>query len=138
MGDGTYVNTITPDGEFEYHMQIGSKLYPEYPIRSHAESYYQLRTTLGHQSSTVHNLAIRAGEYKSTKFVIGIDTEKVLDAGFTGLNKRSGDLLTVKFKYAKPAARGAVNAVRVADLMHIVLHSDHILEIHDTGVRVFD
>jgi hypothetical protein len=76
-------------------------------------------------------------EYKPTKFILGIDTEKVLEAGFTGLNTRAGDLLTVKFKYAQPSAGGVVNPVRVADLMHIVLHSDHILEIHDTGVRVF-
>jgi len=136
-GVGEMVNVYTPDGEFEYHMQIGSKLYPEYPIRSHAEAYYQLRKTLGHQSSTIHNFAITAGKYKSTKFVLGIDTEKVLEAGFTGLNTRAGDLLTVKFKYAKPSAGGAVNLVRVADLMHIVFHSDHMLEIHDTGVRVF-
>ena len=51
---GEMVTVYTPDGEFEYHMQIGSKLYPEYPIKSHAEAYYQLRKTLGHQSSTVH------------------------------------------------------------------------------------
>ncbi|MFM7986030.1 MAG: hypothetical protein ACKPKO_42625, partial [Candidatus Fonsibacter sp.] len=70
--------------------------------------------------------------------VIGIDTEKVLEAGFTGLNTRAGDLLTVKYKYARPRAGGNVDAHRIADLMHIVLHSDHILEIHDTGVRVFD
>ena len=132
------VNTFNLDGEFEFHMQIGSKLYPEYPIRSHQEAYYQLRKTLGHQSSTVHNFTIKPFEYKSTKFVIGIDTEKVLEAGFTGLNTRSGDLLTVKFKYNKPAAGGNIDARRVASLMHIVLHSDHILEIHDTCVRVFD
>ena len=61
-----------------------------------------------------------------------------LEVGFTGPNTRAGDLLTVKFKYAKPAASGAISAQRTANLMHIVLHSDHILEIHDTGVRVFD
>ena len=75
---------------------------------------------------------------KSTKYILGIDTEKVLEAGFTGLNTRAGDLLTVKFKYAKPAASGAVNTVRIADLMHVVLHSDHIRVIRDTGVRVLD
>ena len=70
--------------------------------------------------------------------IIAIDTEKVLEAGFTGLNTRSGDLLTVRFKYNSPVAGGAVAATRIADLMHIVLHSDHSLEIHDTGVRVYD
>ena len=68
-GVGEMVTVYTLDGEFEYHMQIGSKLYPEYPIRSHVEALYQLCKTLGHQSSTVHNFAITSGEYKSTKFV---------------------------------------------------------------------
>ena len=70
--------------------------------------------------------------------MIVIDTEKVIEAGFSGLNTRAEDLLTVKFKYNTPAAGGAVVAVRQANLMHIVLHSDHILETHDTGVGVFD
>ena len=76
--------------------------------------------------------------------VIGVGTEKVLAAGFTGLNTRSGDLLTVTFKCAKPRVApaaidsvGGIHTRRVAELMHIVLHSDHILEIHDSRVRVF-
>ena len=70
--------------------------------------------------------------------MIAIDTEKVLEAGFSGLNTRAGDLLTWKFKYNTPAAGGAIATTRVANLMHIVLRSDHILEIHDTRVKVFD
>ncbi|MFM7984528.1 MAG: hypothetical protein ACKPKO_34900, partial [Candidatus Fonsibacter sp.] len=54
------------------------------------------------------------------------------------MNTRAGDLLTVKFKYAKPWGGGNVYEDRMADLMHNVLHSDQIMEIHDTGVRVFD
>ncbi|MFM7986780.1 MAG: hypothetical protein ACKPKO_46445, partial [Candidatus Fonsibacter sp.] len=46
------------DGEFEFHMQIGSKLYPEYPIRSHAEAYYQLRKTLGLHYAPYHGTDI--------------------------------------------------------------------------------
>ena len=119
-------------------MQIGSTLCPEYPIRCQTESYYKLRQTLVHQSSYCHNLTISLVDYRSTRFVIGIDTENVLEAGFKGLNTRADNILTVKFKYAKPAAGGAISAQRTANLMHIVLHSDHILEIHDTGVIVVD
>ena len=61
----------------------------------------------------------------------------MLEAGFTGLITRAGDLLAVKFGYAKPPAGRAISAQRTANMMHIVLHLDHILEIHDTGVRVF-
>jgi len=46
------------NGEFEMQLQIGSSLYPEYRIRSHAEPYYNLKTTLGIRSNVVHNLNI--------------------------------------------------------------------------------
>ena len=48
-------NHYNSDGEFETQLQLGSKLYPEYPIRSHAEAFYQLRKALGIQSSKVHS-----------------------------------------------------------------------------------
>ena len=73
--------------------------------------------------------------------VIGIDCENVVEAGLTGLNTRStGDLVVVRFQYAPNAISGtAANPnYRIADQMHIVMHADHILEIHDVGVRVFD
>ena len=120
------------DGEFEFQLQIGSKLFPEYPIRSHNEAYYQLAKCLGVQSSAVHNFDITSREYRSTKFILGTDCEKVLDAGFTGINTRAGDLMTVKFDYRSAATN------RRADRIHIVLHSDQILEIRDSGCQVYD
>ena len=48
--------------EFEFQLQIGSKLFPEYPIRSHQEAYYQLKKTLGVQASSVHNFDINAAQ----------------------------------------------------------------------------
>ena len=125
---------LTPEakGEFEFQLQIGSKLFPEYPIRSHNEAYYQLCKCLGVQASAVHNFDISAKEYRNTKFILGTDCEKVLDAGFTGLNTRAGDLMSIKFKYADKTA------TRLADRIHIVLHSDQILEIRDSGCQVFD
>jgi hypothetical protein len=82
----------------------------------------------------VHNFDINANQYRSNRFILGTDCEKVLEAGFTGLNTRAGDLMTVKFKYA---SKGTGN-VNLADRLHIVLHSDQIMEIRDTGVQVFD
>jgi hypothetical protein len=126
--------THNKDGEFEFQLQIGSKLFPEYPIRSHNEAYYQLCKTLGVQASSVHNFDIAAREYRSTKFVLGTDCEKVLDAGFTGINTRAGDLMSIRFNYN---SSGTLNN-RLADRLHIVLHSDQILEIRDSGCQVFD
>ena len=72
----------------------------------------------------MHNFDVSAVEYRDYKFILGTDCEKVLDAGFTGLNTRSGDLLSVSLKYAN--AGTAVNGIypRLADRIHIVLHSD--------------
>ena len=88
-------------------------------------------------SSTVHDFDISALEYRSNKLVIGTECEKVLDAGFTVINTRAGDLLTVKLKYADEGT--AANGVypNLADRIHIVLHSDQIMEIRDTGVAVY-
>ena len=72
------------------------------------------------------------------KIVIAFDIETVHVACFSWLNTRAGDLLAVKFKCATQVVGGYVVVARVPNLMHIVIHSDHILEIHDTGVRVFD
>ena len=120
-------------GEFELSLNIGNKRFPEYPIRSHAEAMYQLKKALGVQASALHNFDINGVSYRDNKLVMAIDCEKVLGASWTGINTRAGDLLTVMFKYASGA-----DATRWADRMHIVLHSDQILDISDTGVQVFD
>ena len=52
-------------------------------------------------------------EYHEDKYVMGIDPEKVLVAGCTGLHTRAGDLLTVTFKYANLAAGGAIDDGRL-------------------------
>jgi hypothetical protein len=127
-----------PRGEFEFQLQIGSKLFPEYPIRSHAEAYYQLKKTLGVQASAVHNFDISAVEYRDHKFILGTDCERVLDAGFTGLNTRAGDLMTVKFKNASSGISNSSGTECLADRLHVILHSDQIMEIKDMGVQVFD
>ena len=132
IGGGTNM-VYDKAGEFEFQLQCGSKLYPEFPIKSHAEAFYQLQKSLGVQASNLHNFNINGVEYRDNKFIIGIDMEKVLEAGWTGLNTRAGDLLTIKFKYDS----GLPNT-NYADRMHVVLHSDQILEIRDSGCAVFD
>ena len=119
-------------GEFEYQLQIGSKLYPEYPVRSHNEAYYNLKKCLGVQAPSVHNFNTNPIQFRDYKFILATDCERVLSAGFTGINTRAGDLLTVKLKY------NSNDVTRLADRMHIVLHSDQILEIRDSGCQVFD
>jgi hypothetical protein len=126
----------TYDGgkEVELHVQIGSKLYPEYPIRSASETFSQLRKTMGIHQSPFHSVDVSAVQFRSHKFIASIDTEKVLEAGFTGLNTRAGDLLTIKVKPLDTAGMAAT----VPTKFFTILHSDNILEIKESGVTVFD
>jgi hypothetical protein len=119
--------------DFEFQLQIGSKLFPEYPIRSTKEAFYQLRKCLGIHNSTFHSIDINSIEYNSYKFVIGIDTEKVLSAGFTGLNTKAGDLMTVKLN-GMPTS----DAKYPPDKMYIVMHADMIMNIRDAGVEILE
>ena len=43
--------------------------------------------------------------------------------------------MSIRFKYNNG---GALNDHFLADRMHIVLHSDQIMEVRDSGVQVFD
>ena len=40
-------------------LQVGAFMIPQYPIRSHAECYYNLRKSLGIQANTMHSIDIQ-------------------------------------------------------------------------------
>ena len=128
----TPLNVYDQESEIaDFQISVGSKLYPEYPIRSHAEAYYQLRKTLGAHDQ--HNsFDITQSEYRCRKFILGMDFEKVSEHGYTGLSTRAGDLMNIRFDHASSSAS------TYATEMHIVLTSDQIVEVKDSGVTVFD
>ena len=110
-------------------LQIGSKLYPEYAISSHAECFYNLRKSLGVQANHLHSLDIKGCEYRNNKFVVGFDTEQMLGLAFTGINTKNS-LMSIKLK----TDGGKFQATR----MHILLVAQQVLEISDTGITIFD
>jgi hypothetical protein len=128
--------TFTSDGlydsqkELEWQVQIGSRLYPENSCRSVSESMYQLHKCMGTLNSGFHSSDINSRDYRHLKYIIGLDLEKVLGAGFTGINTKAGDLMTIKTK----SLSSGLNATS----MHVILHSDCILNIRDSGVEVFE
>ena len=147
--------THNQKGEFSYSIQLGGTQYPQIPMRSHAEAYMHLVKAVGIQSSDVHSFDVTPKQYRSNKFITAIDMEKILGASFTGANTRAGDILSVKFEWnnsgnlnngtvAGNIAATSSNPLvvdanaRLASRMHIVLHSDNIIEIGANGVSVFD
>jgi hypothetical protein len=114
--------------EHQYWIQIGSQKWPEYPILSSSESYYQLQKTVG------PHMNIFQRWYRGNKYIIGIDTEKISGAGFTGLNTKAGDLLTINFR---DCDNNGV-AASIPEKMFCALHYDAILNIRDNGVEVLE
>ena len=122
--------------ELELSLQIGSKKYPEYPIRSAAESFTQFRKTLGINSTTNDHMDITGLEYRDNKFVQSIDTEKILGASFTGINTRGGDLLTISMR---PRGNAVLpTTAGTTTKLHYCLQFDQLLEIGDSGSNVLD
>ena len=108
-------------------------MFPEYPIRSVQEAFTQLVKCLGINNSAFHGVDVYPLEYRSHKFIVGIDTEKILEAGFTGINTKAGDLMVIKVKQ-----NAGIAQVNLCNKMYITLHSDNILNIRDSAIEVFD
>ena len=124
-------NNYMSSEEFEIALQIGGKKFPEYPLRSQAATYAALRKCLGVQQSSFHSINIDPFEYRTHKFIIGIDT-KVLQASFSGENIKNGSLLTLLMKNNSSLTANYPTAINV------IMHCDCILNIRDTGVEVLD
>ena len=114
--------------EHQYQIQIGSKLIPEYPVKSLTESLSQLRKTVG------GNFQMFGRWYRTTKYIIGLDLEKVSGAGFTGMSTKSGDLMTLNFRDCDVADLGGSIPQRV----FCALNYDAVLNIKDSGCELLD
>ena len=116
------------EDEHSFQVQIGSKIMPEYTLSSVTESQYQLGKTVGHP------LHIYGRWYRSRRYIIGIDAEKISGAGFFGMSTKSGDQITLNFKDCD--AVGYVGSVPTR--MYCALHYDCVLNIQDFGVQIMD
>ena len=68
--------------------------------------------------------------YRTSKYIIGIDLEKVPGAGFTGTNTKAGDLITLNFKDCE------FTGGTIPDKCFVCFNYDAILQISDNGVLV--
>lgn len=71
----TLLNT-DKDNSLQFHLQIGSKWYPEFAIASLEEAYYQLRRML-HKEVGETTIVINLVEYRDNRLSVGVETEKM-------------------------------------------------------------
>ena len=117
-------------GQHPFQLQIGSKLIPGYPFKDSTQFFYHLRKTAGHP------ISIYSRWYHSTKYVIGLDMEKKSGAGFSGMNTKAGDLITVNFRDCHHSPINS--ATSTPSRMYAALHYDTVLNIRDSGVELLD
>ena len=115
-------------------IQLGSKLYSEYPITSLQECYYHLRKALNLPVFHQHSLSIDFRQYRDRQFVFGFSFEHVPDSSYTGINTRAGQQMLVKIK----PANGSIANNFMPDNIYLILLSEQILEITDLGLKVYD
>jgi hypothetical protein len=128
-GDYNYAN------ELQLQIQIGSKLYPEYPIRSLAEAFYQLRKTLGLHFGN-EAMAIQPRYYRKDSFIASVDLEKVLASSFTGLNTMDGQMLTIRMASSNASTIPLPPSTTCS--LYYTLVYDSILNVNLSGIEVLE
>jgi hypothetical protein len=118
--------------ELEWHISVGSLTFPVFPCSSTAQSLYRLKQALGITNSSFHAMNLTYAKYVNNTFILGLDLEKICEVGFTGINTKANDLITISTKW-----NGVLNNVLPLK-MYAVLCADQILEIRDGGCTVFD
>ena len=88
----------------------------------------QLRKTVG------QSFQMFGRWYRTTKYIIGLDLEKVSGAGFTGMSTKGGDLMTLNFRDCNLDGVGGSTPQRV----FCALNYDVVLNIKDSGVDFLD
>ena len=69
---GIYDNDL----DLEFQLQLGSKLFPEYPCKSITQAFYFFRKALNLPLFHQHHLSIEFNQYKSNNFIFAMNMEK--------------------------------------------------------------
>ena len=130
----SFLNTFVAIGNafnMSWMVQVGSKKYPEQEVTSIAESFSLLRQATGVYDSDIRTLNLTRQSYANTNFVIGVPMQTSAGVFGSGLNTRSGDLLTVTCKNLNENGRGVGKIY-----LHIL--NELVVEIREGSVSVLD
>ena len=116
--------------DLEFQIQVGSSVFPTSPARSLGEHFMYLLESLDLLGQNLRATSITPQDYVHNNFILGMNLCKSPGVGFSGLNTRSGDLVTIKLKNM----RDGMTNVKA----YIFMLSTQILEIRESGCSVFD
>ena len=132
---GGVVNGVQTHDEslLSIECQIGSLKFPETAISSLPEAFSLLRQAVGVYDQSVATLNISPQSYAALGFVAGIPLQNVPSAAFSGLNTRSGDLLSIRAK-----GMSTNNTINGAGRCYVCLLNESILEIREGSTTLLD
>ena len=125
-----------PNKELEFQIQLGGKLYPEYPVKSISEAFCILKQTLNLPDWGLHSVGIDFKQYTSSKFIFAMSFEKMPEASWSGTNTKTGQILLIKLAAVNTSSTGIPDDI--ASTMYITLMTENILEIRDIGCSVYE
>ena len=116
-----------------WQVQIHNKKYPEFESQSLAEHWYFLNRMLSYINPDQDACSITYEQYRTDKFIIGINFEKMNSEHLTGVNTKMSGLSNIKIKPFRTLAE----AERIQEIFcHII--SETVLEIRSDGSIVYD
>jgi len=110
-----------------WNMTIGSERWPSFDCDSIQECFYRLRLLTSNHLGNVE-YGFSSAEYSANHFILGQTFEKGAgQSSHTGINTRSGSMLTLNFK-----------KLGAAQMIHAVLVYDQVVNLSAAGVEVLD
>jgi len=113
-------------------LNVGSKVFPVYPIDSTASCLYELRKAMKNNFTDINSCNINSDTYRSNKFVTAFNLCKDSDSeiSFAGYNTKNATMVL------KLTTAGDVT--NRADMLHTVLVAEQILTLSNLSARVSD
>ena len=128
---------VDADSPVEFFMQVGGVKYPVHPIgpQDSAQLYLNLVKAAGKLGSSIESIGITLEEFVNAStaadgasrklFALSMDLEKVLEAGYSGVDTGGGKALLFDVKNMGDVKR-----------CDIIMHHEAAISILDSGVQV--
>ena len=132
---------VDDDSPIEFNFQIGGKRLIINPIgpADSAQMYHNLQKAVGILGSQLASTSITHQEFLNVSynserkaFAISSDLERVLEAGYSGIDLGNGNAMILEFKGVGDPTSDATHAKRV----HVLLVHEAAVSITDSGVQV--
>jgi hypothetical protein len=116
----------------EFYISVGSERYPIYPIQNSAEAFERVKL-LGKNVFNTRSSDLKLNQYTNDKFIVGFNLDKMPNHLMTGLNTKSGTVLTISCN-----PKNTIPWNYTYGKLFYTLVYDQIMEISDTGIQVYD